>query len=60
LHSRTVRTNIAFPASNNGNNGNNNFSKADFSEVEAECPEVFKEMYYQANAFADTVKNQAP
>jgi hypothetical protein len=53
INSRTVRTNIAFPASNSNTN---NFSKSDYSEVDSECPEAFREMYYQANAFLEPVK----
>ena len=54
LNSRTVRTNIAFP----GNNNNNNiYPKNEISDDDTECPQAFKEMYYQANTFTESVKS---
>ena len=55
LNSRTVRTNIAFPGDNSQSSSNN--LKSDYSEVDSECPEAFREMFYQANAFTEPVKS---
>ena len=57
LNSRTVRTNIAFPGSSSAGN---TFSKSDYSEVESQCPEAFREMYYQANSFTEPAVKSSP
>ena len=56
LNSRTVRTNIAFPGDNHNSHNNNNI-KSDYSDVDSECPEAFREMFYQANAFTEPTKS---
>lgn len=59
LNSRTVRTNIAFPGTSGAGAGNT-FSKSDYSEVESQCPEAFREMYYQANSFTEPAVKSSP